>query len=576
MKGRTLGHRAPLLWLLVPFLAGLTGGDASGSFRAAAWLLAGALPAAGWAVAAAWRDRRSWAPAIIASMVLAGAASYTLHRQSPPDGAGWPAREARLTLRVDRLFNPAPQSRSASGTATVTSAESHLRALQGQEIYFSLPPNRKVAARAPARPSAGGARRIAHPDHSPTGKPSAPALERSEIIAVIGLLTPLKRHAPAGTLDHNLEEMGFHFRLTLGHLIRAVQPAAPYRQFCSRTAERMNGFLGRGLERQPALAAVYRAMMLGRKHDLGVNQASLFLRSGTMHLFAINGVHIGVVALSLHALLALARCPRTAAAALVLALLWLDVDTTGASPSAVRAFLMIAALEAGRMLGRPANPIASLTTAALITVWLTPMEIFTASFQMSYGVMAALCTLGFPFSAWLHERFPPYRYLPEVARNRVQRFRARLQNHLLASTGVGSAAALIGGVTGVAFFNLLAPVGLVANLVLIPLASLVIAAGVASLVGGFAGVAAASCLFNSAAGVLLRLITQVVRLAVKIPGASFSAHYRAPWIGPVALAAVLIACLAGYAADWRRARGGFWPPFVIVAIVLLLGVAYRP
>jgi competence protein ComEC len=556
--------------LLLPFLGGLTAGDAAASPRAVPWLLAGALLAVGWTAIAAWRGGRSWAPAIVAGMALAGAASYPLHRQPPPDGAGWPAREARLTLRIDRLFNPAPQSRSASGMATITAAEPHLRGLQGQEIYFSLLPSRKGSARAPERPSAG------RTSDSPTEKPSAPTLDRSEIIAAVGLLTPLERRAPAGSLDHSLEEMGFHFRLTFVHLLRAVRPATPYRQFCARTAERMNGLLGRGLEHQPALAAVYRAMMLGRKRDLGQNQASLFLHSGTMHLFAINGVHIGVVAVSLHALLALARCPRAAAAALVLALLWLDVDTTGASPSAVRAFLMIAAFEAGRLLGRPTNPLASLTAAALITVLLTPMEIFTASFQMSYGVMAALCTLGFPFSAWLHERYPPYRHLPEVARNRAQRFRARLQKHLLASAGVGGAAALIGGVTGVAFFDLLAPVGLAANLLLIPLASLVIAAGVASLVAGFGHAADASRLFNSAAGVLLRLITLLVRVAVRIPGASFSAHYRAPWIGPVALAAVLIACLAGYAAHWRRARGGFWPPFVIVAIVLVLGVTYPP
>jgi competence protein ComEC len=550
MKNRSLGHRAPLLWLLLPFLAGVAAGGA-GAPTPVAWLLGSALLAAGWAIIAAWRDRLSWVPALSAAMALAGTASYALHRQPPPDGAGWPAREARLTLRIDHLFNAAPQSRSVSGLATVTAAELHLRALQGQEIYFSLLPNRK-----------GTARLIAP--------------ERSETIAAVGLLTSLARHAPAGSLDQSLDQMGLHFRLTLAHLIRAVRPATPYRRFCAQLAERMNQLLGRGLERHPALAAVYRAMMLGRKHDLSASQAQSFLRSGTMHLFAINGVHIGVVALSLHALLALVRCPRPAAAALVLLLLWLDVDTTGASPSAVRAFLMIAALETGRLLRRPTNPIASLTTAALLTVLLSPTEIFTASFQMSYGVMAALCTLGFPLSAHLHERFPPYRYLPEVARNRAQRLRAHLQKHLLSATGVGAAAALVAGITGVAFFNLFAPIGVISNLVLIPLASLVIAAGVASLVAGFISPAAAAHLFNCAAGVLLCLITKLVSLSAQIPGGSFPAHYRAPWLAPIALAALLAACLAGYAADWRQKHGGFWPPFVIVAIVLLLGVTYRP
>jgi hypothetical protein len=32
--------------------------------------------------------------------------------------------------------------------------------------------------------------------------------------------------------------------------------------------------------------------------------------------------------------------------------------------------------------------------------------------------------------------------------------------------------------------------------------------------------------------------------------------------------------IAGYAHDWKRARGGWWPPFVVVAVVLLFGVKF--
>jgi competence protein ComEC len=484
-------------------------------------------------------------------------ASYALHRQPPPDGDGWPVREATLKLRINHTFSPTHASRSVSGMATVTGAEPHLRALVGQEIYFSLTP-RKGA-----------------------GLP-----ERSATVDAIGLLKPVSQNSPAGTWDRSLDQRGYHFQLTLGRMAAVSRPATPYQRFCDRMAERMNALLGTGLGRRPVLAAIYRAMMLGQKRDLGAAQERLFLRSGTMHLFAINGVHIGVVALSLHALFAMARVPSAGAAGLVLAILWLDVDATGASPSAVRAFLMVAAFEAGRMLRRQANPVASLSAAAMATALLAPMDIFTASFQMSYGVVAALCTLGFPLAARLLRRFPPYPNIPECARRRAQRYRAFLQRHLLAGAGVGAAAGLVGGVTGVAFFGLLAPVGLVANLALMPLAFLVITAGVSSLTAGFAGTAGiglaagmlsqSSRLFNCAAGIVIWAIAALVGVFTRIPGAYFAAHYRAGWIGPAALAAVLATCLAGYAADWRPRCGGFWPPFVVVAITLVLGVSYSP
>ena len=57
-------------------------------------------------------------------------------------------------------------------------------------------------------------------------------------------------------------------------------------------------------------------------------------------------------------------------------------------------------------------------------------------------------------------------------------------------------------------------------------------------------------------------------------GAFVPAHFVAPWIGGTALAALMIALFAGYAWNWRKERGGWWPPFAIVALVLIFGVKF--
>jgi hypothetical protein len=61
---------------------------------------------------------------------------------------------------------------------------------------------------------------------------------------------------------------------------------------------------------------------------------------------------------------------------------------------------------------------------------------------------------------------------------------------------------------------------------------------------------------------------------VNIPGLFFPAQFRSEWLGPAGHAMLFILCLLGCAWGWRRERGGFWPPFVFVALLLLLGVRF--
>ncbi|HEX3730667.1 MAG TPA: ComEC/Rec2 family competence protein [Opitutaceae bacterium] len=517
---RSAGHRAPLLWLVLPLAGGLAaaaGDPAAARIRAhAAAVLGTALLGALCSLLAARRGHRAWGPLLALSVLLAGMANGALRRPPPLEFPERPAREAQLTLDILRSSPPPPKVRTWTGLARIVDAPPHSRDLAGRTVAFSLTPRRGV-----------------------------PVPERSARVEAAGLLGP----ADDG------------FRLSRGWIRRQVRPPTAYRRFCARLGERMYARLGAGLERQPALAAIYRAMMLGRRRDLSPAQRQAFLRTGTMHLFAINGLHIGVVAIALHSVLALARCPRPAAAGLVLGVLWLDVDSTGSSPSAVRAFAMVAVLELAALVRRPANLLASLSVSALLALLASPDDFFGPSFQLSYGVMAVLCLFGLPLAERLQQLVPPRRRpLAEAGR------------HLLAALGVGAAAALFGAVAGAEFFGLVSPGGPAANLVMGPPAFLVIAAGAGAVLLG----PSAALLLNRAAGVLLAFIAGCARVGAGIPGMAFPAHLRAAWIGPAGLALLLAACLLGYAGKWRRPAAGFWLPFAAVAIVLLLGVRFGP
>ena len=542
---RSLRHRALVLWLLLPFMTGLIAGRTLSPLPPPIWLLAGALIATG---VAAFSSKRPlvWGVSLCVGLIFSGGAYYGLRLARLPVWDSLPPREARLTLRVERSLAPSPDGKRISGFARVIHADAYVQELVGQRLYFSL--SRRAGEELPLR--------------------------STEMLAV-GVVQALPRSAPADTFDGYLTNLGLNFRFNRGRIIEVTRPPNAYRVFCEHTVRKMETLLGEGVStKRPALVAILRAMMLGQKQELTEEQDALFMHSGTMHLFAINGLHIGVVALSLHMLLMMLRCPRLAATLITLAVLWLDVDTTGASPSAVRAFLLVASLEAAFVLRLPNNGIAALANAALVVLVLDPMALFSASFQMSYGVVLAIMCLGLPLADRLQTRWQPYASLPKVSWRWWQHALTLGLNRLAGALGIGWAASLFSALMGVQFFHVLVPGALVANLILVPLASLVIIAGFISIAGGLVGVVAISSWFNHASLLVLWGIDTLIRFSSRLPSAWYAASWRGAWVGPVAFVSLLVVCLTGYAFRWRRERGGFWPPLIVAALALIFGVKF--
>lgn len=544
MTSRSLGHRAPLLWLVLPMIAGLA---LARLFTPPppGWLLATA-SITGIAALLASRSNQPWAtPCLVATMLLAGAASYALHRPIIADWYALPPREARLSLHVDRLF-PQPEAKRVAGLATIRSADEPLQELAGQRVYFSLHPRAGI-----------------------------PAPVRSAVISAVGVIAALPRDPPATSFDGYLANAGINFRLSRGRVLAEEQPGSAYHRFCARQAERFASILRAGVEaRRPELVGVYRAMLLGEQHELSDEQKTAFRRSGTMHVFSISGLHIAAIAGGLYALLTLLRLPRPVQFVIGCVALWLYVDITGAAPSAVRAYVMVMLVQASLVLRVPRNPLSALAASALLVAVFAPMQVFSSSFQMSYGIVLALLLLGLPLADELHARLAWFRDLPRATWRWHHRWRAAAWHGTLTAVAIGIAASLVSAVTGIMFFGLFTPGSLLANLWLIPAASAVILAGFLSLVAGLLGCTAGSVLANHAAVLLLWAIDAGVNAFVSLPGAWFNATFRTPWLGGGALAVLLGTLISGYAARWAGWQRGYWLPFAAVAATLAFAVRF--
>jgi len=544
MAHRSLGHRAPLLWLVLPYAMGLVAGRWLGGVAIIPCLLA-AVFSGGIALLIAGRRFMLWAGALLIAVGLAGAASYTLHRARLPEWESLPPREAKLGLRVEHAFAAKYPNRT-TGLAVVIRAEPHLQDLIGQKIYFSL--------------------------HHATAEPAPLATAEMDTVGVLELLA---ENPPHDSFEGYLASAGMNFTLTRGNLLQATKAPTAFRQFCGRSADHFAELLSRGVAaKQPDLAGVLRAMLLGQRDELSTEQDRLFLQSGTMHLFAISGLHIGVIAVGLHALGSLLRIPRSIKFGLSLTLLWLYVQITGGSPSAVRAFCMVALIQASWQWRVPGNPLAALSAAALLVLLIDPLQLFSASFQLSYGIVAALLLLGLPLGEAWQARWPLFAQLPNATWRGWHHWLEKRWRMILGTLAIGYAAILFSLIAGVDYFGLFTPGALIANLALIPIASFVILAGMGSLLCGLIGFTWGGVLCNHAAVITLWSMDEVIRALVAVPGVYHPAIFKAAWIGSTALTLLMASLLWGYASRWSPNRGGWWPPVVIVVLTLIFGVNF--
>ena len=556
MLPRSLRHRAPLLWLLLPMMAGIVLGESTVHYTKPAWLIgAGAA-----ALAVAWCCRRRavlWSIAFPIAVVFLGAAYFQLRDQHPNAFAESPASERLLRLEIERVFlgahSDSDRSKRVSGIGRVLnetvsthpdtwSAPAHTRARSdGELVYF--------AARIPPRETARAL--------------------RTAIITVRGIVEAVPPSPAAHSFDEYLQSAGVTAKLSRGRLIRFERTPSHYAIFCETLRFRISQILGLGLGARPELAAENRALFLGEVAGLGDARKQLFVDTGTLHFFAIDGLHIAAVAVGLHILFGLTRCPKFVAFLTTAIALWRYADLTGRSPSAVRAVLTVLFFEGAYLLRRPINPIAGLTGSAVIALLLSPRELFGASFQMSYGIVAGLLLLGLPLAEQWQARWVLFRHLPRVSWRLPHHAIQMLQRHLISGVAIGIATALVADVCGVLFFQRYSPSSLFANLVLIPAASLALWANFCAAVCGLAHAVWLASIFNRAAALILIAMETCIRFLVTLPWAVLPREFVSVRTGFIVMAALLSSLLTGYAMRWSWRFGAWLPPIAITVLALV-------
>ena len=484
--------KQPLLLVAVVFMGGIL---LQFHFHPAwkTWLLSALAGSVAWG-AFSWRRVRS--PWPILPVVTVAAMLVTEGQVRKLEGAA-PNHLRQLVLRLPQrvmlrgVVTTDPALRGGDQGEPSVRADFHLRVSQVKFHTAWEPAEGTVQVRLTRRqvlprdeeekPTAEG------PAHEPSGPFATPAIEFGQEVEVEGVLSEPGPPRNFGGFDHAgyLGRMGILHILKVGgqdplRILGAPGEGAWIFAARRKLAERLT----LGIEDDPLAVDIIRGMLLGYREDIPPDVNDSFRRSGTLHVFAISGTHITLIALSLVVVFRQLRLPRRWACWLVLPILLLYVIATGFRASAVRALVMAGVVIAGWSLQRPSALLNNLAMSALIILVWDPLQLFDAGFQLSFTVVAALVV----FVPLVDERvqawFRPDPYLPRIC---IPGWRLRVMPFLRWIAGLVSMciAAWVGCLgLNLYYFNLISLVSLPANLAIVPLASASVGLGLTSLILG--------------------------------------------------------------------------------------------
>ena len=296
--------------------------------------------------------------------------------------------------------------------------------------------------------------------------------------------------------------------------VAVVEPGSgSLRRWVERIRNHGNRLLSQYLD--PERSALAAAVLLGTREQLDPEQKQAFMETGTVHLLAVSGLHLGILAWSLLWVLRRLPVPRNWAMFCVAALTLFYMLLTDARPPIVRATILVLVACGSLFLGRRPLSFNSLAAAALIVLGANPAALFHTGAQLSFLAVAGLMWFG-PWRLRSPGKKDPLQRLIDQSRPRPIRVVRRIGGGLWNLTAAGAVVWLLTLPLVMARFHLLTPVALVLNPILwVPMASALIT-GFAALVFGSIAVPLGAP-FGTACNFSLGLLEWSVMRAREIP-----------------------------------------------------------
>ena len=249
----------------------------------------------------------------------------------------------------------------------------------------------------------------------------------------------------------------------------------------------------------PADSGIIHTMVLGDRSLLSGEIKELYQNAGISHILAISGLHISIAGLLFFRCLIRAGLPlRMSAVFSIFSVISYGI-MSGSGVSVNRAVIMLILMLLARITGRTYDMITAAAAGALIILIQEPMQLFQCGFLLSFGAIAGICFI-----------------YPVLLNKTSGSRRAAGGKKLYQSILISSSIQLVTLPAVLYFYYELPLYGILINLLVLPLAALLL---VNALVGGLAGIfiLPAGQFLMGAVHVILKAYQYICTISVSLP-----------------------------------------------------------
>jgi competence protein ComEC len=207
--------------------------------------------------------------------------------------------------------------------------------------------------------------------------------------------------------------------------------------------------------------AIASSLLLGYDEEIDNELSNAYALTGTIHVLSVSGLHIGIIFLVLNKMFSFLGKTKKGLiiqGILVLSGVWLFAMISGLSPSVVRAAVMFSLFIFGKTFKLPGNIFNTLLASAFLVLLSNPFLILDIGFQLSYLAIGGILFFQPKIYAWF-------------------KFKNKLIDKTWSLTSVSLAAQITTFPLTIYYFNNFSISFIVANLLIIPLSTIIMYGG---------------------------------------------------------------------------------------------------
>ena len=267
-----------------------------------------------------------------------------------------------------------------------------------------------------------------------------------------------------GIISRNIKFGSRNFTLTRCNIIKEDSLDLKRRSYTNLLKNSIKNTLKRKNSGSVELSGFLNAIFLGDKSKLTNKQIDLFKNNGTLHLFAVSGLHIGFLYLILKFLITFFVSKRFIIEIMIVYILLIYLEIVGYPPSAVRACSMVFIWQLSGVFFMRRNSYSSLMWSCFIMLIINPSYITLIGFQLSYSVVLTII-------------FSHYHF-----RGNDNLCKLKIYSYLKTSIIISYSAFCGSLILVYDNFDIIVPISIIINIIAIPIAFLFVAVTIIMLV----------------------------------------------------------------------------------------------